>query len=189
MEHPVQAIARIQSQLNALSLNGKRPWQANFVQDNVLKFDDINVCIYGSSLIRDLYYFASQNPMNKAGINAQLNVPGIHVEWCGVPGLRLARLRYESQPGVYFTQNGMLSFLEARIRQPDLAVCLWGGNDIDNGEAPLAILDFIWKTNQQAITLKSFVYIRRCRLKSRINSSLPLKVYYDALIFLYFCSD
>ena len=135
MEHPIATIARIQSQLKSmpLFLGGHRPW--NYTEDtssNVQDPDKINVSVFGSSLVARLLVFANTNPMGKEGINPQLNIPGVHVNWCGVPGLKLSRLLHESQAGINFTERGMIPFMAARRCEPKMAVCLWGGNDVDN---------------------------------------------------------
>ena len=99
--------------------------------DNSWHYNKATVQIYGSSLIRDLFYHAQ----NTAGLNTQLNIPGIHVVWNGNPGHSVARVVQEFETNTHPAQ-GRRSLSALRLTQPEVVVYVWLGNDIDNGEDP-----------------------------------------------------
>ena len=124
-------LANVMAEINGWQ-NG---YHGGYAMDNSFHVDKTTVVIYGSSLIRDAHYFSVHNPLQRHGVNEQLNIPGVFVQWIGVPGLKLARIGFELNNGVG-TPNGLLSFQTALTFNPDVAICLWGGNDTDNGENP-----------------------------------------------------
>ena len=143
MEHPIAQLASLQARLSGWSGGWNHPFAMNEVYDNQFHVDKTTVCIYGSSLIDHLATFAATNPMEKGGINSQLNIPGIFCYWRGIPGLSLTRVWDESKNGIV-SYNGMGAINYARNSvRPDVGIFLWGGNDIDNGENWEAITDLM----------------------------------------------
>ena len=128
MNHPIAQLANLQARINGYVNGWGNPRSLNERFDNVFHADKTTICIFGSSIIDHLENeFIRPNPMEKQGINLQLNIPGVYVYWRGVSGLTLSRLQDDVQHGRR-SPNGMFALNYAKNTiHSDIGIFLWGG--------------------------------------------------------------